>query len=157
VQWNELESKQEALLRLLCHYLIYIGKATALLETVTDEKTLLHRWRTQWNKPAAFTWNTTQGLEMHYRIEPPADWIVSSAENESLSSIDIDLSEFEDIAEFTQDSDLLKCISCDSFWCSLDHDGLCQICQLDVSLEVDTFRHDWGDEHDSVLGISGLP
>ncbi|KAJ4294579.1 hypothetical protein N0V90_008270 [Kalmusia sp. IMI 367209] len=128
-QWTELESKQEALLRLLCHYLIYIGKATALLESSSEEKTLLERWRTQWNKPAAFTWNCKQGLEMHYRIEPPANWIVSSSEDESLSSIDVDLSEFDEIALFTEDGDLLKCSSCGTLWTKLDYAGFCQICR----------------------------
>ncbi|KAF1955603.1 hypothetical protein CC80DRAFT_505477 [Byssothecium circinans] len=144
-QCTEHEAKQEALLRLLCHYLIYIGKATALLEAATDEKTLLDRWRNQWNKPAAFTWSSTQGLEMHYRIEPPADWIVSSTEDESLSSIDIDLSEFDDLAQFTQDSDLLKCTTCDNFWTSLDENGVCQICQVDISLEDDPSHALWED------------
>lgn len=128
-QWREHEAKQEALLRLLCHYLIYIGKATALLESSNEEKTLLDRWRTQWNKSAAFTWNCDQGLEIHYRIKPPANWIVSSSENESLSSIDVDLSEFEDVAMFTEDGDLLKCASCGTLWTDLDRDGLRLICE----------------------------
>ncbi|KAF2441691.1 hypothetical protein P171DRAFT_76700 [Karstenula rhodostoma CBS 690.94] len=128
-RWSEHEAKQEALLRLLCHYLIYIGKATALLESSSEEKTLLDRWRTQWNNPAAFTWNCNQGLEMHYRIEPPANWIVSSSEDESLSSIDVDLSEFDDVAMFTEDGDLLKCTSCGTLWTELDQGGLCLICQ----------------------------
>jgi hypothetical protein len=109
--------------------LIYIGKATSLLESASEETTLLDRWRTQWNKPAAFTWNSNQGLEMHYRIEPPANWIVSSSEDESLSSIDVDLSEFEDVAMFTEDGDLLKCESCGTLWTDLDQGGLCLICQ----------------------------
>ncbi|KAF2636031.1 hypothetical protein P280DRAFT_553362 [Massarina eburnea CBS 473.64] len=141
--WNEHEAKQEALLRLLCHYLIYIGKATALLETNTDEKTLLHKWRTQWNKPAAFTWSSSRGLEMHVRIEPPTDWIVSSFEDESLSTIDIDLSDFDDLAQFTEDSDLLKCSSCDTFWSSLDENGICQICQVDILPENSTSKDFW--------------
>ncbi|KAL5410374.1 hypothetical protein PMIN04_010654 [Paraphaeosphaeria minitans] len=127
--WSEHEVKQEALLRLLCHYLIYIGKATALLESSSEEKTLLDRWRTQWNQPAAFTWNCDQGLEIHYRIKPPANWIVSSSENESLSSIDVDLSEFNDVTAFIEDGDLLKCASCGTLWTDLDQDGLCLICQ----------------------------
>ncbi|KAF1975937.1 hypothetical protein BU23DRAFT_566147 [Bimuria novae-zelandiae CBS 107.79] len=128
-QWTEQESKQEALLRLLCHYLIYIGKATSLLENSSEEKTLLEKWRTQWNKPAAFTWNYKDGLEMHYRIEPPAHWIVSSSEDESLNSIDFDLSEFDDVAMFTEDGDLLKCTSCGTMWTDLDAAGHCLICQ----------------------------
>ncbi|PVI06851.1 hypothetical protein DM02DRAFT_609239 [Periconia macrospinosa] len=130
-----LEAKQEALLRLLCHYLIYIGKATSMLEEAPDEKLLLQRWRRQWNRPAAFTWSSNQGLEMHYRIEPPADWIISSLENESLSSIDIDLSEFDDLAEFTQDSDLIKCGSCNTFWAMLNEDSTCDNCHSTVYLK----------------------
>lgn len=136
---SALESKQEALLRLLCHYLIYIGKATSLLENSTDEKSLLTKWKTQWNKPAEFTWHPAKGLEMHYRIEPPADWIVSSSEDESLSSIDIDLSEFDGIEQFTQNADLLKCNSCGMFWTSLDANGFCQICRPDTSSEGPLF------------------
>ncbi|KAJ4357879.1 uncharacterized protein N0V89_002456 [Didymosphaeria variabile] len=128
-RWRKQESKQEALLRLLCHYLIYIGKATALLESSSEESTLLDRWRTPWNKPAAFTWNCNQGLEMHYRIEPLANWIISSSEDESLSSIDVDLSEFNDVAMFTEDGDLLKCSSCGTLWTEVDQAGLCLICQ----------------------------
>lgn len=123
------ESKQEALMRLLCHYLIYIGKSTSLLEASSDEKTLISRWRSQWNKPAAFTWNSSKGLEMHYRIQPPADWIVSSSEDESMSSIDLDLSEFGDVDEFTVNTDLLKCTACDTFWAMLDTNGYCHNCQ----------------------------
>ncbi|KAF2787706.1 hypothetical protein K505DRAFT_123005 [Melanomma pulvis-pyrius CBS 109.77] len=126
------ESKQEALMRLLCHYLIYIGKATSLLEASSDERALVKKWRSQWNKPAAFTWNCSNGLEMHYRIQPPAHWIVSSSEDESMSSIDFDLSELVDGDEFTfltVNSDLLKCAACDTFWAMLDANGLCQNCQ----------------------------
>jgi hypothetical protein len=123
------ESKQEALMRLLCHYLIYIGKATSLLEASSDEKTLVSKWRGQWNKPAAFTWNSANGLEMHYRIQPPADWIVSSSEDESMSSIDFDLSELDDGDEFTANTDLVKCTACDTFWAMLDTHGYCQNCQ----------------------------
>jgi hypothetical protein len=123
------ESKQEALMRLLCHYLIYIGKATSLLETSSDEKSLANTWRSQWNKPAAFTWNSSNGLEMHYRIQPPANWIVSSSEDESMSSIDFDLSELDDGDEFTANTDLLKCTACDTFWAILDTNGYCQNCQ----------------------------
>jgi hypothetical protein len=126
---NSPESKQEALMRLLCHYLIYIGKATSLLEASSDEKTLVSKWRSQWNKPAAFTWNSANGLEMHYRIQPPADWIVSSSEDESMSSIDFDLSELDDGDEFTANTDLLKCIACDTFWAMLDISGYCHNCQ----------------------------
>jgi len=120
--------KQDALFRLLCHYLIYIGKATALLESCSDEKNLLQTWRTQWNKPAAFTWNSTEGLEMHYRIEPPAGYLIASSEDESLSTIDIDLSDFDDAALFTQDADLLKCTACGTFWADLDEEGVCRSC-----------------------------
>jgi hypothetical protein len=123
------ESKQEALMRLLCHYLIYIGKATSLLEASSDEKSLVNTWRSQWNKPAAFTWNSSNGLEMHYRIQPPANWIVSSSEDESMSSIDFDLSELDDGDEFTANTDLLKCTACDTFWAILDTNGYCQNCQ----------------------------
>jgi hypothetical protein len=126
---TEFERKQDALLRLLCHYLIYIGKVTALVENCSNEKNLLQTWRTQWNKPAAFTWTSTDGLEMHYRIEPPADYLISSSEDESLSSIDIDLSDFDNAALFTQDSDLLKCTACDTFWTDLDEAGVCQSCR----------------------------
>ncbi|KAF2466958.1 uncharacterized protein BDR25DRAFT_395489 [Lindgomyces ingoldianus] len=126
---HDLESKPEALVRLLCHYLIYIGKATSLLENSSDEKTLVGKWKSQWNKPAAFTWNCTKGLEMHYRIEPPADWIVSNSEDESMSSIDIDLDDLDDGAEFTLNGDLLKCGACQTFWSSLDKNGFCQNCQ----------------------------
>lgn len=92
---------------MLCHYLIYIGKATALLELSSQEKSLLEHSRTDWNKPAAFTWDCARGLEMHYRIEPPAEWIVSEEEEESLSSIDVDLTEFDDFALFTQGDDFV--------------------------------------------------
>ena len=127
---TEFERKQDALLRLLCHYLIYIGKATALLEDCSNEKNLLQTWRTRWNKPAAFTWSDTEGLEMHYRIEPPADYLVSSSEDESLGTIDLDLSDFEDAALFTQDSDLVKCTACGAFWSDLDPEGVCYSCRL---------------------------
>ncbi|CAI6338732.1 unnamed protein product [Periconia digitata] len=125
---TELEAKQDALLRLLCHYLIHIGRATAMIDYTGDDKILLQKSRMQWDKPAAFTWSSRHELEMHYRIEPPADWIVSSSENESLSSIDIDLSELEDLTEFTQDSDLLKCGVCNSFWTLLNENGTCHDC-----------------------------
>lgn len=128
-QWTQHESKQEALLRLICHYLIYIGRATSLLDSSSEEKTLLEKWRSQWNKPAAFTWNCHDGLQMHYRIEPPANWIVSSSEDESLNSINVDLSEFDDIAMFTEDGDLEKCASCGTLWTDLDDNGHCLICQ----------------------------
>lgn len=128
-QWTEQESKQEALLRLICHYLIYIGRATSLIDSSSEEKTLLEKWRSQWNKPAAFTWNCQDGLQMHYRIEPPANWIVSSSEDESLNSINVDLSEFDDIAMFTEDGDLVKCVSCGTLWTDLDEAGHCLICQ----------------------------
>ncbi|ORY10865.1 hypothetical protein BCR34DRAFT_338154 [Clohesyomyces aquaticus] len=127
------ESKPRALLRLLCHYLIYIGKATSLLESASDENALVKRWKSPWNKPAAFTWNRPNGLEMHYRIDQ--DWIVSNSENESMSSIDIDLDDLEDGAEFTLNSDLLKCTVCETFWTNLDENGRCQSCQ--VGLELD--------------------
>jgi hypothetical protein len=78
---------------------------------------------------------------MHYRIEPPADWIVSSSEDESLSSIDIDLSEFDDTALFTQDSDLLKCTACDTFWSFLDNEGMCLLCLPNVRDEVTSTQH----------------
>jgi len=116
-------------MRLLCHYLIYIGKATSLLEVSSDETTLVSKWRSQWNKPAAFTWNSANGLEMHYRIQPPANWIVSSSEDESMSSIDFDLSELDDCDEFTANTDLLKCIACDTFWAMLDINGYCHNCR----------------------------
>ncbi|KAF2002622.1 hypothetical protein P154DRAFT_130744 [Amniculicola lignicola CBS 123094] len=120
------ETKEEALLRLLCHYLIYIGKATSLLEAAVDEKSLVGKWKSQWNKPAAFTWNTTKGLEMQYRIEPPTDWIVSSGENESMSSIDLDLDDLDEAEEFTVNKDLEKCLGCDKFGpCAF---GFCQMC-----------------------------
>lgn len=128
VQKTELEAKQDALLRLLCHYLIHIGRTTGMLEDA-NETSLLCKWKKQWDKAAAFTWSSSQGLEMHYRIEPPADWIVSSSENESLSSIDIDLSEFDEFDEFTQGSDLLKCTMCNTFWTLLDSNGICGDCQ----------------------------
>lgn len=157
-QWSEQESKQDALLRLLCHYLIYIGKATALLESSSEEKTLLDRWRTQWNKPAAFTWNCNQGLEMHYRIEPPANWIVSSSEDASLSSIDVDLSEFDDVAMFTEDGDLLKCASCGTLWTELDQAGLCLICQKpeyqdEGFTQLISFESDFDFSMDRVIGF----
>ncbi|KAF2266715.1 hypothetical protein CC78DRAFT_566768 [Lojkania enalia] len=125
---NEIESKYEAISRLLCYYLIYIGKAASLLTAGSDEKTLVSRWESQWNKPAAFTWNPTRGFEMHYRIEPPADWIVSRSEDESMDSIDIDLTDFDQTEEFTMNTDLLKCAGCGSFWASLDVLGLCHEC-----------------------------
>ncbi|KAF2710635.1 hypothetical protein K504DRAFT_467034 [Pleomassaria siparia CBS 279.74] len=133
------ESKQEALMRLLCHYLIYIGKATSLLDAASDERALVDKWRSHWNKPAAFTWNPSNGLEMHYRIQPPAEWIVSSNEDESMSSIDSDLSEMDDGDEFgfTVNSDLLKCAACDMFWAMLDTNGLCQNCQFPFDAEWD--------------------
>jgi hypothetical protein len=127
---NEDARKQDALLRLLCHYLIYIGKATALLESCSNENDLLQTWRSQWNKPAAFTWNSTEGIQMHYRIEPPADYLISSSEDESLSTIDLDLSDFDDAALFTQDSDLIKCTTCGAFWADLDESGVCQACRV---------------------------
>ncbi|KAF2872672.1 hypothetical protein BDV95DRAFT_393080 [Massariosphaeria phaeospora] len=69
---------------------------------------------------------------MHYRIEPPADWIVSSSEGESMNSIDLDLDDF-DAAELTVNADLLKCVVCDTFWAVLDLNGLCQNCQSPFS------------------------
>jgi hypothetical protein len=130
LQLNEKppDPKQEALLQLLCHYLIYIGKVTSLLESSSEEKALVNKWKQQWNKPAAFTWNSSTGLEMHYRIQPPADWIISSSEDESMSSINLDLTDFEDSAEFTINTDLLKCAGCDTFWATLDAEGLCPTC-----------------------------
>jgi hypothetical protein len=108
---------------------IYIGKATSLLDPQSDESMLVHRCKNAWNKPAAFTWNSSTGLEMHYRIQPPADWIVSSSEDESLNGIDLDLSELDDVDEFTVNTDMLKCVSCGTLWDTLDQDGLCQQCQ----------------------------
>ena len=131
---GKAELKQEALMRLLCHYLIFIGKATSLLEVSSDEATLVKKWRSQWNKPAAFTWNSSSGLEMHYRIQPPADWIVSSFEDDLMSSIDLDLSEQDGGDEFTLNADLVRCLSCDTFWAILDDNGYCRNCQsLDMS------------------------
>ncbi|KAK7181534.1 hypothetical protein PSPO01_12424 [Paraphaeosphaeria sporulosa] len=161
-RWSEHEAKQEALLRLLCHYLIYIGKATALLETSSEEKTLLDRWRTQWNKPAAFTWNCDQGLEIHYRIKPPADWIVSSSEDQSLSSIDVDLSEFNDVTAFTEDGDLLKCASCGTLWTDLDQAGLCLICQKpeyqdEGFTQLISFESDFDLQTEQLIGFGQQP
>lgn len=45
-----------------------------------------------------------------------------------MSSIDIDLSDFDDGAEFTVNTDLLKCTACGSFWASLDTNGCCENC-----------------------------
>ncbi|KAF2662215.1 hypothetical protein K491DRAFT_753337 [Lophiostoma macrostomum CBS 122681] len=131
---HDADPKQAALLRLLCHYLIYIGKVTSLIEASSDEKTLVKKWKCQWNKPAAFTWNYSTGLEMHYRIQPHEDWIVSSSEDESMSSIDLDLDDFdfdslEDADEFTVNTDLHKCAGCGTFWANLDTIGVCQKCQ----------------------------
>lgn len=158
-QWTEQESKQEALLRLLCHYLIYIGKPTSLLESSSEEKTMLEKWRYQWNKPAAFTWNSNEGLQMHYRIEPPAHWIVSSSEDESLNSIDVDLSEFDDVAMFMEDGDLVKCTSCGTLWTDLDAAGHCLICQSpeyqdEGFTQLLSFESDFDPSIDAIFNMS---
>ena len=158
-RWTEHESKQEALLRLLCHYLIYIGKPTSLLESSSEEKTMMEKWRSQWNKPAAFTWNSNEGLQMHYRIEPPAHWLVSSSEDESLNSIDVDLSEFDDVAMFMEDGDLVKCTSCGTLWTDLDAAGHCLICQSpeyqdDGFTQLLSFESDFGPSTDPILDMS---
>ncbi|KAF2184473.1 hypothetical protein K469DRAFT_185901 [Zopfia rhizophila CBS 207.26] len=143
---NGVESKQEALLRLLYHYLIYIGKATSLLENSCDEKLLVQKWKCQWNKPAAFTWNSSTGLEMHYRIEPPADWVVLTSEEESMSCSDIDLLDLtneltDEVVDFTANSDMSKCKTCDTFWASLDATGLCANCRSVWNYSDENWMH----------------
>lgn len=95
---------------------------------------------------------------MHYRIEPPANWIVSSSEDESLSSIDVDLSEFDDVAMFTQDGDLLKCKSCGILWTELDQGRLCLICQKpeyqdEGFTQLISFESDFDLQIDQTIGI----
>jgi hypothetical protein len=95
---------------------------------------------------------------MHYRIEPPANWIVSSSEDESLSSIDVDLSEFDDVAMFTEDGDLLKCASCGTLWTDLDQGGLCLICQKSDYqdggfTQLMSFESDFNLHTDQMVGI----
>ncbi|KAF2117854.1 hypothetical protein BDV96DRAFT_644191 [Lophiotrema nucula] len=151
---NAPETKPESLLRLLCHYLIYIGKVASLLESSSDESVLVKKWKNDWNKPAAFTWTSSHGLEMHYRIEPPGDALVPSSEDESMSSMDIDLLDLDN--DFMSDSELPRCSACGTHWAILDASGYCPNCQFsiddqwldqtrfpDVPVVVDEQSHPW--------------
>ncbi|KAF2732442.1 hypothetical protein EJ04DRAFT_578393 [Polyplosphaeria fusca] len=121
---HEGESKQEALLRLLCHYLVYIGKTASILNASDTEAALVHGWKQLWTKRATFAWNPNKGLEMHYRIEPPPE-----SEDESLDGIEIEFSDPEEGNEFTTNSDLLKCVACGTFWSHLGKNGHCRACE----------------------------
>lgn len=96
---------------------------------------------------------------MHYRIQPPAEWIVSSSEDESMSTIDLDLSELEDGAEFTTNSDLLKCVQCGGLWSDLNEDGVCQTCDSIIVDDAAASTYSLGFNDNApktVLGSSSL-
>jgi hypothetical protein len=69
---------------------------------------------------------------MHYRIQPPADWIVSSSEDESMSTIDLDLSEMDGSQEsVTVNAKTIKhCTSCNMVSVVLGQSGRCEQCGL---------------------------
>jgi hypothetical protein len=138
-----------------CTAVIYIGKSTSLLDPTIDEPTLITRCKTTWNKPAAFTWNSSTGLEMHYRIQPPAEWLVSSSEDESMSNIDFDLSELDESDEFTSVyAEVLKsCSICDMVCDVLDESGNCQQCRLSPAEEA-VLGASWKEEDSLPVSLS---
>lgn len=137
-----------------CTTVIYIGKSTSLLDPAIDEVTLIARCKDTWNKPAAFTWNPSTGLEMHYRIQPPADWIVSSAEDESMSTIDLDLSELDGSQESVKvNAEMKHCTSCHMVSDVFDQSRTCEECDL-VGAEETLDGNGWTGEPPLPVSLS---
>jgi hypothetical protein len=51
---KDIQDKEKALLRLLCHYLVYIGNTISTFDRSCDPTKLLSEWTYDWNKPATF-------------------------------------------------------------------------------------------------------
>lgn len=56
VEGRVIETQKDALVRLLSHYLVYLGKSISLLKSTCDESVLVSTAKDQWNKPGIFTW-----------------------------------------------------------------------------------------------------
>ena len=56
VEGRVIETQKDALIRLLSHYLVYLGKSISLLKSTCDESVLVSTAKDQWNKPGIFTW-----------------------------------------------------------------------------------------------------
>jgi len=56
VEGRVIETQKDALVRLLSHYLVHLGKSISLLKSTCDESVLVSTAKDQWNKPGIFTW-----------------------------------------------------------------------------------------------------
>ena len=56
VEGRVIETQKDALVRLLSHYLVHLGKSISLLKSICDESALVSTAKDQWNKPGIFTW-----------------------------------------------------------------------------------------------------
>src|SRR6266487_562382 len=54
------EVKKHELIRLLCHYLIYVGQKISLLPPAWHEKAVIDLAESQWNKRPGFIWQLTE-------------------------------------------------------------------------------------------------
>ncbi|KAH0565863.1 hypothetical protein GP486_000741 [Trichoglossum hirsutum] len=52
----QAETKKDELIRLLCHYLVYIGRKSSLLPLGWSEKAAIDLAKSQWDKRPGYTW-----------------------------------------------------------------------------------------------------
>lgn len=132
---NDIKDKERALLRLLCHYFIYIGNATSLLDHSCNPKNLLSKWTYEWNKPAVFGWHISKD-------GPKPQWDAalfeqlpgfSTAATEELGETRTILDDSSISETFTA----LMCTSCGTSESFPDIDGRCGNCALTFSMDID--------------------
>ncbi|KAH7394831.1 hypothetical protein BKA66DRAFT_285839 [Pyrenochaeta sp. MPI-SDFR-AT-0127] len=131
---NDIQDKEKALLRLLCHYFVYIGNAISLLDRSCDPTDLLSKWTYEWNKPAVFGWQI-------FKDSPKQEWDGDPfaqpskfpiAFTESLGDIPASLNDSSIFEMFTEP---VACTNCGTLGPFTDINGCCGNCGPAFSME----------------------
>ncbi|OCL06595.1 hypothetical protein AOQ84DRAFT_74097 [Glonium stellatum] len=134
-----VETQKDTLIRLLSHYLVYLGKSISLLDSSCNESVLISTVKRQF-KPTGSVVVRVSFRPAHGSYSANINVYIPEQHNSSVipgagsakercvvaESLDVGDTDFVDLIE---DLDMLKCIPCGKFWPNLDINSICDDCR----------------------------